>query len=82
MMTNKDIKSIGYGVKVGKNYVSSENTKTILFGKIKAGTYLTKTGIMLFSDFDDAKGTAKEVNGKVIELYAREVSEDDLSKDN
>ena len=32
---------------------------------------------MLFSDFDDAKETAEEVNGKVIELYAREVSEDE-----
>lgn len=77
MKMNRDIKSIGYGVKVGKNYVSSENTKETFFGKIKTGTYLTKTGVMLFSDFDDAKETAEEVNGKVIELYAREVSEDE-----
>lgn len=77
MKMDRDIKSIGYGVKVGKNYVSSENTKAFLFGKIKTGTYLTKTDVMLFSDFDDAKETAEEVNGKVIELYAREVSEDE-----
>ncbi len=77
MKMDRDIKSIGYGVKVGKNYVSSENVKTMFFGKIKTGTYLTKTGVMLFSNFDDAKETAEEVNGKVIELYAREVSEDE-----
>lgn len=74
---NKYIESIGYGVKVGKSYVSSEDIKTNLFGKIKTGTYLTKTGVMLFNDFDDAKKNAEEVNGKVIELYAREVSKDE-----
>lgn len=31
----KDIKSIGYGVKVEKNYVSSENTKTMFLEKLK-----------------------------------------------
>lgn len=77
MKMDRDIKSIGYGVKAGKNYVSSENVKTMFFGKIKTGTYLTKTGVMVFSNFDDAKETAEEVNGKVIELYAREVSEDE-----
>ena len=33
MKMDRDIKSIGYGVKVGKNYVSSENVKTIFLGK-------------------------------------------------
>lgn len=31
MKMDRDIKSIGYGVKAGKNYVSSENVKTMFF---------------------------------------------------
>ena len=74
---NKDIKSIGYGVKVGKQYVSSEAIKQSFFTRIKVGTILSKHDVKLFSDIEDANSTAEEVNGKVIELYAREVSEDE-----
>lgn len=74
---NKDIKSIGCGVKVGKQFVSGEDKKITFLGSIKSGTLLSKNEVKLFNKFDDAKETAEEVNGKVIELYAREVSEDE-----
>lgn len=73
----KDIKSIGCGVKVGKQFVLGEDKKLTFWGSIKSGTFLSKSEVKLFTKFDDAKKTAEEVNGKVIELYAREVSEDE-----
>lgn len=76
---DKDIKSIGYAVKVGKNYVGSEDVRPTFFGKVRSGIHLAKDNVKLFDDFDEAKNTADDTNGKVVELYAREVedSEDD-----
>ena len=73
----KDIKSIGYGVKVGKTYVASEDTIGTFFGKVRKGLHLAKENVKLFDDLDGAKGTANATNGEVVELYAREVSEDE-----
>ena len=75
----KDIKSIGYGVKVGKTYVASEDTIVTFFGKVRKGLHLAKENVKLFDDLDDAKGATNATNGEVVELYAREVedSEDD-----
>lgn len=72
---DKDIKQIGYGVKVGKTYVASEDTRATFFGRIRAGLHLAKGNVKLFDDLDDAKGTANDTNGKVVELYAREVED-------
>lgn len=73
----KDIKSIGYGVKVGKNYVDSEDVRPTWFGKVISRIHLTKDNVKLFDDFDEAKNAADDTNGKVVEIYAREVSEDE-----
>lgn len=73
---DKDIKSIGYGVKVGKTYVASEDTIRTFFGTVRKGSHLAKENVKLFDDLDDAKNAADDTNGKVVELYAREVSED------
>lgn len=75
---NKDIKAIGYTVKVGNNYVGSEDVRPTFFGKIRNGVHLAKENAKLFDDFDEAKATAGDVNGQVVELYAREVSEDEI----
>ena len=74
---DKDIKSIGYGVKVGKTYVASEDTIGTFFGKVRKGLHLAKENVKLFDNLDDAKDAVNATNGKVVELYARKVSEDE-----
>ena len=74
---DKDIKSIGYGVKVGKTYVASEDTIGTFFGKVRKGLHLAKENVKLFDDFDEAKNSADDTNGKVVELYAREVEDNE-----
>ncbi|WP_295731687.1 hypothetical protein [uncultured Limosilactobacillus sp.] len=72
---DKDIKSIGYGVKVGRNYVGSEDVRQTFFSYVRSGIHLAKNNVKLFDDFDEAKATADDANGKVVELYAREVED-------
>lgn len=74
---DKDIKSIGYGVKVGKTYVASEDTIRTFLGTVRKGLHLAKENVKLFDDLDDAKGAANATNGEVVELYAREVEDNE-----
>lgn len=62
----KDIKSIGYGVKVGKQFVSGEDKKLTFWGSIKSGTFLSKSEVKLFTKFDDAKRPLKRLTVRLL----------------
>lgn len=74
---NKDIKSIGYAVKVGEMYVANEEKHYGFMHVSHDGTALTKKNVKIYPEYDDAKETAKHVNGTVVQLYTREVGEND-----
>lgn len=67
---DKDIKSIGYGVKIGDKFLSSIRFS----GPETITAYAIRNNIVLM-DFQDAVNNAKVYNGKVVELYAREVED-------
>lgn len=73
---DKDIKSIGYGVKINDEYISSFRSIPV-FSDYEWTASCGK--LQLINDRHFAEELAKEANGKVVELYAREVedSEDD-----
>ena len=74
---NEDIKSIGYGVKAGSNYVSSEDKDFSFFRSFRNGMFVSKKAVKLFSELDDAQEVASCLGGNVVQIYAREVGQDD-----
>lgn len=74
---NEDIKSIGYGVKSGNNYVSGEDKDFSFFRSFRNGMFVSKKVVKLFSDLDDAQKAANGLGGNVVQIYAREVGQDD-----
>lgn len=74
---NEDIKSIGYGVKAGNNYVSGEDKDFSFFRSFRNGMFVSKKVVKLFSDLDDAQEVANNLGGNVVQIYAREVGQDD-----
>lgn len=69
----KDVKSVGYGVKIGNQLVSDykENFEGVQSVRIDV---LNGIQIKKMSG-SEATRIAKAVNGKVVELYAREVED-------
>lgn len=68
---NKDMKSLGYIVKVGKSYVQDVDyiigeQPSFMMGSLNKH-------IKVFNS-EKAAGFAKECNGKIMEIYAREVT--------
>ena len=74
---NEDIKSIGYGVKAGNNYVSGEDKDFSFFRYFRNGMFVSKKVVKLFSNLDDAQEVANNLGGNVVQIYAREVGQDD-----
>ena len=79
---DKDNETIGYAVKIGNGYVKVNG---LFFGVPDSVELVKDDGIFSdnfgFFDKETAVKIASGYNGKVVELYAREISEDDLSKD-
>ncbi len=67
---DKNDKSIGYGIKIGDKFLSS-----IRFSDPETVTAYTIPNNIILMGFEDAEKNAKTFNGKVVELYAREVED-------
>lgn len=74
---NEDIKSIGYGVKAGNNYVSGEDKDFSFFRSFRNGMFVSKKTVKLFSELNDAQKVANGLGGNVVQIYTREVGQDD-----
>lgn len=74
---SKDIKSIGYTVKVGEMYVASEDKRYGFMRIFHDGIALSKQNIKVYPENGDAEEAAKQVSGTVVQLYTREVGEND-----
>lgn len=76
---DKDIKSIGYAVKTGDKFVMKYQVIDPFENAIRVEAGMAR--VMLFSfnqsGKDMASKAAKNIGGKVVEIYAREISEDE-----
>ncbi len=68
---DKDTKPIGYAVKIGDMYLSSCHSIPV-FDDFQYTVACNKPIVL---SKESAKELAEEVNGKVVELYAREVED-------
>ena len=70
---DKDIKQIGYAVQVGNGLVSSYTGSFDGIESIQID--ILNIRVKHMSEYEATK-VAEEVNGVVVEIYAREISED------
>lgn len=75
----KDIKSIGYAVKTGDTFVTEYQVIDPFENAIRVEAGTARVMLFSFNQYgkDMASKAAKNIGGKVVEIYAREVSEDE-----
>ncbi|HJF54405.1 MAG TPA: hypothetical protein K8W06_04575 [Limosilactobacillus coleohominis] len=71
----RDIKSLGYGIITSIEKLPNKGEKQIVAAHIAVEKFVTGNKGRLFASLDYAKEKAKQNNGKVVELYAREVED-------